>query len=82
MARRAGPTVLEHFGSCAARPRRLRPNGGSSMDAFTYGISPTEQPLVAQPGALVPTIHVISDSLGETAASSVPATSISSVSPR
>lgn len=38
------------------------------MDAFTYGISPTEQPLAAQPGALVPTIHVISDSLGETAA--------------
>ena len=38
------------------------------MDEFCYGISPTEQPLAAQPGALVPTIHVISDSLGETAA--------------
>lgn len=38
------------------------------MDEFMYGISPTEQPLAAQPGASAPTIHVISDSLGETAA--------------
>lgn len=38
------------------------------MDEFCTGLRADEQPLAAQAGALVPTIHVISDSLGDTAA--------------
>ncbi len=38
------------------------------MDEFCTGLRVDEQPLAAQAGALVPTIHVISDSLGDTAA--------------
>ena len=38
------------------------------MDEFCTGLRVDEQPLAAQSGALVPTIHVISDSLGDTAA--------------